>query len=221
MLILADTLRGLPATGINGPIGKIHDLLFDDRSWCVRHVAVRHGMWPVERDILIFPGTVHVTDLTFRTVDIGLPAEDVAAAPDIDQDRPVSLQEELRLHEHQGSMLGMPYDGLSRAVMIPTATADQELADSGGSVLRDADPHLRSCHAVRGYAVRLANGQLLGNVADYVVDVTRWRIVYIMAERKVWPTPRRVLLPPVVVRSVSWQQQEITTRLSSAARTWV
>jgi sporulation protein YlmC with PRC-barrel domain len=219
MLIHARTLHGLPAIGIDGPVGKIQDLLFDDHTWCVRHVAVRCGMWPLERDILIAPGAVDVTDWTFRTVRVTLPAEEVRTAPDIDQDRPVSRQEELRLHEHQGSMLGLPNDGFSRAVLIPTATAGEELADSGGSVLRDSDPHLRSCRAVRGYAVRCANGHLVGRLADYVVDVTRWRIVYVVVERGMWPAPRRILLPPVVIRSVSWQHQEIDTRLAPTTRT--
>lgn len=217
MLIYGHMLHGCRVVCPDGVAGRVHDLLFDDQSWQIRHVAIRTGTWPLDRIVLLPPETVRLNDPDFRSVRVDLSTGEVHNAPGIDQNKPVSRQEELRLHQHQGPMLGLPWDGFSRMVVVPTATADRELAESGESPLAQSDPHLRRCGAVRGYGVRLHTGDLFGRVEDFVVDVVRWRIRYLVVQRGTWWIRRLVLLEPAVVQNVSWNQQAVETSLAPVA----
>lgn len=212
--------RALQSCGVicsDGLAGRLYDLLFDDERWDVRDLVVRTGRWPFDRDVLLAPETAHLVDPDLRSVTVDLRVREVIDAPGLDENKPVSRQEELRLHQHQAPMLGLPWDGLSRMVTVPTVTAEEELAESGESALAESNPHLRRCGAVRGYGVRLHSGELFGRIEDFVVDVARWRIRYLVVRQGTWPITRRILLNPAVITNVSWNQQAVVASLATVA----
>jgi hypothetical protein len=217
MLIYEGSLRGLTAVAHKNIAGKVHSLLFDDRSWDVQHVAVRTGLWPLGRIVVIPSATLTIPDWCLDRLAVDLEQDQVDSGLDIDSAPPVSRQEEIRIQQQQGSTFGVPLDGFSAALMVPTATAERDLAESSETILAGCDPHLRSTRGVRGYRVRLRSGETLGRAEDFLLDTARWKISHIVIRWKGWPHPRRFVVRSSAVETISWHEQTIDTRLSSRA----
>ena len=55
MLRTAGHMKGVTIEAIDGDIGSVQDLYFDDRTWTVRYLVVDTGTWLPGRQVLISP----------------------------------------------------------------------------------------------------------------------------------------------------------------------
>jgi uncharacterized protein YrrD len=55
MLNKAKTLEGYKLDSIDGDIGKVKDIYFDDKFWTVRYLVVEAGDWIQPNMVLISP----------------------------------------------------------------------------------------------------------------------------------------------------------------------
>ena len=58
MIRSVQQMRGIGIDAIDGPIGEIHDVYFDDHDWRVRYYIVSTGKWLPGREVLIPPQAV-------------------------------------------------------------------------------------------------------------------------------------------------------------------
>jgi sporulation protein YlmC with PRC-barrel domain len=212
VIVYESAFQGLAAVGLDGEVGKVHSFLFDDRDWGVRHIAVRTGSRLRGRIAVIPPGAVTIPSRHLDRLSVSLKRDELRQCPDLDETKPVSLQEETRLR-NQRAVIGCPYDGFAAAFMVPTATAQRELAQVSEVAVAGSDPHLRSTRGVRQYRVRLQTGESIGHVDDFVIDSEQWRITHLVVCVQGWPRHRRLVIPSSAVKEISWFDQEITTRL--------
>lgn len=84
----------------DGEIGEVHDFLIDDRSWSVRYLAIEVDI--IRRNVLIPPAAIDQLDWSQRSLSLKLTKYEVRYSPDIDFDRPVSRQQEIKLHKSYG-----------------------------------------------------------------------------------------------------------------------
>ena len=76
----------------------------------------------------------------------------------------------------------------------------------------DADPHLRSCQAVKGYHVHASDGDI-GYVHGFIVDAHTWSIRYLVVNTSNWWVGHDVLVSPEWIKDVSWSQSKVVTNL--------
>ena len=222
MLIYERSLHESVAVAHDGVAGKVRDVLFDDVTWVVRHVVVRTGSRFAGRTVVVSPAVLTLPGWFPDRVALDLDREQVGRGPGIDSAKPVSVQEGMRLHGREGAMAGFMYDGFAGALMVPTASAERELAESPESRPAGIDPHLRSAEAVRGYRVRLPFGETLGHVEDFIVDTTGWNITHIVIASGGWPRTLRIMIPAGSVGNIFWEEKVIEMRLPpDASRTGV
>ena len=62
MLDKAKTLTGYSMHSLDGEIGKVKDLYFDDRDWTIRYLVADTGEWLVSRQVLISPHSLAGVD---------------------------------------------------------------------------------------------------------------------------------------------------------------
>jgi uncharacterized protein YrrD len=180
---LAHQLWGYHLVTRDGPVGRVRDLYVDDRRWVVRYLVVelRHAL--ASRRVLISPVCVRAVDTDARCLEVSLVREQVRHAPDVDDDRPVSRQHEIALHEYYG---------------IPFYWTDEDPAAA-----QPADPHLRSVRAVRGYSV-IGRDAAIGHVEDFVIDVVGWRVSGMVVARRHWLSGPRHTLAVADITRISW-----------------
>ena len=222
MLVVGSALVGYTIEAEDGPIGRVSDFLFDDRSWRFRWLLVETGSWLSERQVLIHPSAMQRVDHESKSLWVSQSKEQIKNSPDVTTDLPVSKQKEILLYDYYGwdplwgtglynmDMLG-GYIGPPRYF----GAKDMERAMDLAERLEDANPNLRSLAAVKGYFVHATDGSL-GHIENFLIDDASWDIRYLIIDTSNWWMGKHVLISPYAVIDVSWAKNEIRLNVSKA-----
>ncbi|HEX6981095.1 MAG TPA: PRC-barrel domain-containing protein [Alphaproteobacteria bacterium] len=225
-----DDVRGASIRAEDGTIGTVDDVYFDDARWIIRYLVVDTGGWLSGRKVLIAPAALDRPDLLNREFPVTLTKAQVAGSPDIATDKPVSRQQEERLHAHygwspywgQGLIPGVPptpfrqgpaYSGTADPLSMPGAgdvrAGGTSHDDTGG------DPHLRSARAVTGHYIKAADGNI-GHVEDFLADEDTWVVRYMIVDTRNWLPGKKVLVSPQWIEDISWADHTVRIDLTRA-----
>lgn len=211
MLFRTEFLRGLEAHALDGEVGQIVHVYFDDREWTVRYFIVNTGGWLARHQSLISPTAVVRLDWAEGVLALNLTREQVRSSPPAEASLPVSRQIELELHEHYG---WKPYWGMSRAYYpLVAAVESQDLSRDRVRPTRplldqEFDHRLRSAHTVRGYHIA-AQDSGRGHVDDFLINDDDWSIHYLVVATRNWLPGRRVVVPTEAVAGISAMEKRV------------
>ncbi|HYB71109.1 MAG TPA: PRC-barrel domain-containing protein [Candidatus Bathyarchaeia archaeon] len=216
MLRAAHDVKGLPIAAVDGEIGRVKDLYFDDLIWTARYLVVDTGTWLPGRRVLISPMSVKSATLRDR-VEVSLTREQVEKSPPVDADKPVDRQEEEALSRYyryryywegpyRWGLLGYPGMPPIPAPVAGDSVVDEMAAREGESAL--GDPTLRSVRDVVGYHIAARDGEV-GHVEDFLIDERAWAIRYLVVDTRNWWPGKRVLLSPEWIKTVSWADSRV------------
>ena len=175
----------LALKGVDGEVGKIQELYFDDKNWGVRYLVVRTGGWLLGRDVLIAPIAIDGIDDADSSMRIHLRKEQIEQAPSIESATPISRLYEEAYYKHfqwapywqpETALLGSPNPYLD----VSTMSLDQApLSEPPEQSL------LRSSSEVTGYGIHATDGEI-GHLEDLVVDDEDWVVRYVEADTRNW-----------------------------------
>jgi hypothetical protein len=212
MLKRASELMGCAIAASDGRLGQLSDILFDDQTWRVRWVVVDAGGWLTDRKVLLpVPALGHL-DAAKHEFSVRLAKTQIEHSPDIDTDRSVSRRMEAEVYDHFG---WTPYWGtgfyqegggyIGGAMDAPYFEARGH-AGEGAAAGTEADVHLRSIHAVTGYHLHAADGDI-GHIEGFLVDDADWSVRYLLVETANWWPGKNVLISPRSVRKIDWAER--------------
>jgi hypothetical protein len=217
MLWRAKELQRCTIGAMDGDIGTVHDLHFDDQSWTVRVFVVDTGAWLSRRRVVISPAAIRRADATALRLISDLTTEQVRHSPDVDTSRPVSRQQEVALYGYYG----WPYYWMGPyrwgPVLSPSSGPEAPLEPSAweqpyvwASGIRQPgdDPHLRSARGVRGYRIQATDG-LFGHIEDLLVEDRTWAIRYLVIDTGHWWPGKHVLVSTEWITDVSWGDEHV------------
>ena len=212
MLIKAKTLKDFRLNSLNGEIGRIQELYFDDRHWTVRYLVADTGGWLPGRQVLISPYALGVVSVEDRSVSVGLTKRQIEDCPPLESAKPVSRQFEEAYHAFHGwpGYWGGPaawgaYDVMS--ARDSTGFPPPEPSEVSH------DYHLRSTAAVTGHQVHATDGDI-GQVDDFIVDDSNWAIRYLVVSTHAWLPGRKVLVAPRWISRISWEESKVMVGLT-------
>jgi sporulation protein YlmC with PRC-barrel domain len=172
---------------LDGEVGGVKDLLFDDGSWKVRYVVAGTGSWLAGRRVLLSTAVFGEPNARSRLFPAEVTKSEIESSPSLDTDPPVSRQQEIDLHEHYR---WLPY---WRSPRPKEGEADPAARD----------PHLRGVRNVLGYRVHARDGEI-GHVDDLIVDDADWTIRYLVVDTtNHWPGGE-VLISPEWCDGFEW-----------------
>lgn len=220
MLRSAKDIVGYGIEALDGGIGKVNDLYFDDSHWNVRYVIANTHNWLPGRKVLLSPAAVRMADGTTKTVHVTLKKQQIETCPPIAADEPVSRRQEAEVIKHfgwQGYWPGgaFPRGGTSGAEDISTMAAGQAHAKGVALEEREANgnPHLRSLQEVMGYHIQATDDEF-GHLMDMVLDDETWEIRYLVVDTRNWfPGGKKVLISPAWITDVDWVLARIEVSL--------
>jgi hypothetical protein len=217
MLSKASALEGFTIGAVDGDIGSVETLYFDDEHWTVRYLVVKSGGWFSGRHVLISPASVHEPDWTHRRLPASLSRAQVQAAPDIDAHPTISRQHETAFAKYYGVPYYWAGASLWGAEPYPLAL------DVTGAIEREvqarleqddaAAAHLHGTDEVTGYAIHALDGDI-GHVQDFLVDERTWTICYLVVDTGNWWAGKRVLIAPEWLRGVNWEDGTVAVALT-------
>jgi hypothetical protein len=194
---------GFAIEASDGFVGRISDLLFDDKTWTVRWFVVDINTWESVRQILVHPSALETPDNLNRAFEVKLTKIQVETSPSIYSDEPVSRQMEPDVSDGYGyspTWGGGYYGGSS------LDTRDGWLNNNGvisHGTKENTDPHLRSNCAVKGYHIQAIDGEV-GHLLDFMMDDETWQIECALIDTKNWWRGKNVLLPVAAITQINW-----------------
>jgi len=233
MLRSMKDLEGYTIRATDGDIGQVNDFYFEDDRWIIRYLIVEAGHWLSSRRVLVSPIAIGTPDRTKRVLPVSITREQVKNSPDIDTDKPVSRQQEMRYHSYYGypyywgaaglwgmgafpslMLSGVGY-GSAGAGYVAERGEDARMTHEA-SPRPDGDPHLRSGNAVIKYHIEASDGGI-GHVAGFLLDEDTWAIRYLVVDTSNWWLGHQVLIAPQWIQNVSWSEQTVSVNLTRQA----
>lgn len=224
MLQSVNELRGYAIEAADGRIGAVKDVYFDDERHTVRYLIVDTGPWLTGRRVLIPPPGVVRVNHAEKTVRVWPTRQQIEDSPGIEEDQPVSRQQEASLYRYWGYPLYWtgPYlwgvgafpelgAGAARPPVMPLEPVDAPPASDADQVR--GDQHLRSAREVIGYHVEATDGSL-GHVEDLMIDDADWSLREIVIDTRNWWPGKHVRVPADALGGIRWEDRTIAVRLS-------
>ena len=218
-LMRGKRLRHVKVEAVDGRIGGIHDVYFDDQSWLVRYLVVDTARWLFGRTVLIAPEAVIRVDDAAGAIHLNLTRDRIRDSPSWDINPPVSRQHETALKGYYGwggamippgPVLGAPL--IAGTPYLPV-TPDQptHLVEDAS---KDFDEHLRSLKEVTGYSIR-ADDETIGRVDDLLFHRSDLRVEAMLVKDS--DRHQRLILPVALVANIDWPAAKIKVRGAGAA----
>jgi hypothetical protein len=225
MTMLRNTkqIKGRSLHAVDGVIGEVKDIYFDDQDWHVRYLVIETGAWLKKRKVLISPGVLGALDWGRNDFPCDLTMEQVRNSPNVDTDKPVTRQQESALRQYYG---WPPYwgavfvgEGLTAPISAPTPSderSERELTDGNAPLRRRADPYLRSANDTINYHIAASDGPI-GHLEDFLIDDVAWWVRYLVIDTRNWLSGRRVVVAPDWIRTVDWHTRTVHVDLTRDA----
>ena len=215
------SLIGFTMGATDGEIGKVEEFYFDDLTWTVRYLIVETGNWLNNRKVLIAPQALLTPDWKNKVFPVSLTKEKIKNSPDIDMERPVSRQHEIEMYKYYpwtnywgGGVWGggMGVSGMMTEATLPLAEAvrRETSTDAEDAV---GDSHLRSTQKVTSYTIHATDGKI-GDVEDFIVDDTSWKLDFFEVDTGHWFPGKKVLLSPKLIKEIKWDSAEVILNVS-------
>ena len=207
---------------IDGEIGNVEDVYFDDVAWAIRYLVVDTGTWLTSRKVLISPYSVVSPLSSDAMINVSLTRAQVKDSPDIDTHKPVSRQHEHEYLRYYGYPIYWNTGGLwsmgEYPLMPPEALSQYgERLEQRESDVNPEDAHLRSIKNVRGYHIEASDGSI-GYIDDFIFDVESWAIRYVLVDTSNWrPGCKKVLIATNWIDSIDWLDRKAFTTLTRGA----
>jgi hypothetical protein len=216
MLRTVESLKHMTIAAIDGEIGTVTDVYFDDHDWTVRYLVAESGGWLSERRVLITPLSVRGVRWDEERIDVLLSRDQVRRSPDIDTGKRVSRQHETSFYDYYGYPYYWAGPFLWGPMAFPLGNVDATAAGREVKRRENYDPHLRSANVVIGYHLEASDGSI-GHVDDFLFDEETWSIRYLAIDTRNWLPGKHVLVSSEWVERVSWDERKVQVNLTRDA----
>lgn len=223
MLIRYKELKNFVLKSLNGKIGKVKDVYFDDEFWSVRYLVVDTGTWLNTRKVLISPYSIEGIAPIFDLIEINLTKKQIEESPPLESDKPVSKQFQEQFYAHHNLPLNHAGTGVSMFGQANIGFVPYHLVKEGklnemenSADKEEWDPNLRSVEQVSGYSVKSIVDQV-GYIDDFIFDTQTWEIRYLIVETHKWIPGKKVPISPKWLERISWPDSVIYTEITSDA----
>ncbi|MGB7934221.1 MAG: PRC-barrel domain-containing protein [Gammaproteobacteria bacterium] len=186
---------------VDGAIGTVEALYFDEVNWAVRYLLVDTKDWLMGRRVLISPVAVGEVRAEEQTMFIELTRAQIETSPPLDTDQPVSRRYEEAYYRHYNWPVYWEEDRQSGV-----APAQRVLQKK----------RLQGTARVEGCVVVAADGAI-GAVRDIFVDIRYWIIRYLEIEIRGDRPGRHVLVSTGWIERVNWADRIVNIDLACVA----
>jgi hypothetical protein len=216
MLINLEALVGSTIHAVDGDVGQVNDVYFDDRYWTIRFLVVDIQPWvPLSSKTLISP----ISLLEFNTIDqllnVSISKDKIKNSPQIEEHETVSREFEKTYFDYYAYGYYWVGAGAWGEYAYPMALANQDRLpeDNEPSEEIKKTNHLRSTNEITHYAIGALDGNK-GYIKDYICDTYNWTLLYIVVDTRDWlPGGKKVLISPAQLSTINWEEKTVSCNL--------
>lgn len=213
-LFKLEDLTGFRLQALDGELGELKQVYFDDQLWSVCYLVVHTGSWLLGRKVLISPQSVTEVDPDNARLSVNLTQDKVKNSPPAESEKPVSRYYEEELFRYYQWERYWITDALTGIPASPLREQMPRIPNAG----HPEHPHLRSSDEVRGYRIHAIDGDI-GHVEDFLVEEPHWSIAYLEIDTLNWLPGKHVLIAPAWIRQIDWEEPRrgVTVELAREA----
>jgi len=216
MLYRLEKMLGMSLSAVDGEIGTVKDIYFEDDKWVIRYFIVQTGNWMEDLKVLVSPIAVESIDWAKRTIRSRLTRQQVRNCPGFDADKPIYRQNEMAYFAHYGYPTYWDGDLLWGATPSPSSVAVGSLnARIPDRAVTPFDPHLRSLREINGYHIHAKDGSI-GHLEDFLIDEENWAIRLVIVDTHNWLPGRHVTIPPRWILALRWKDKRVDIDVTTA-----
>jgi hypothetical protein len=196
--------------GLDGSIGKVKDVLFNDQKWDVRYLVADTGNWLRERQILIKPEFLASVDHDLHCITVKLTRKQIEDSPPLSSDKPVNCQYDKEYNRFFGFM-----EGLNSLPIMKSGKTDLD-RQSEEEILEDErswDQHLRSLSASTGLVIEAMDGEV-GSIEDFIVEDKNWNVRYLVIKTLKWWPGKKLLVSPQWITMINWGTSKLFVNIN-------
>jgi len=186
---------------VDGAIGTVEALYFDEMKWVVRYLLVDTGGWLMGRRVLISPVAVGEVRAEEQTIYIELTRAQIETSPALVTGQPVSRRYEEAYYRHYDWPVYWEEDRQSGVALAKNVLQEKRLQ---GTV------RVEGC-------VMVAVDGAIGTVRDIFVDIRYWVIRYLEIEARGDRPGRHVLVSTGWIERVNWVDRIVNIDLACVA----
>lgn len=219
MLVSLNELSGSTIKALDGEIGQVQDIYFDDRSWIIRFLVVNTHPWlPLSQKVLISPiGLFEFSDDNF-ILKVSITKEDVKNCPKVEEHQTVSREFEKAYSDYFGYGYYWTGEDAWGEYANPTELFNLQIQpiDKVDDDKIEKNNHLRSANEIEHYGIHALDGKQ-GHIKDFIWDTYNWSLRYLVIDTRDWlPGGKKVLISPDQLDTLNWGQQIVTCHLNLA-----
>ncbi len=214
MLWNASALNGYPIKAIDGQIGIVADLLFDEQDWAIRWLVVDTGDWISGRRVLLPVSALGQPDPETHSLPVALTMKQVEESPDVKASDTLSHEAELLVCAHydlphgRDHYLWASHDRAPADVTLPNPLQSLATSVSVGSEIGKHRPHVHSISTITGASIEAADGDI-GHGEDFLIDAVQWQVRYLVVHTSSWRTGEKLLVSPLSINGIDWTRSVI------------
>ncbi|WP_026632455.1 PRC-barrel domain containing protein [Dyadobacter alkalitolerans] len=198
MKISVKGITGFSIGAIDGEMGVVKEIYFEDHTWTVRYLIVKTGNFLKDKLILVSTQALLAPDWDNELFPTNLSMDQIINSPDIDTDKPVYRQQEIKLYEH------FPWDIYWAMGIIPMEdSVEIAISEKEKEISAKANPHLRSSEKVTGYSLHATDGEL-GHIDDLIIETDSWKITSVVVKTGNWFSGKEILMPTEWILEIDW-----------------
>lgn len=213
MLKNASEIISMSLEATDGKVGKVKDLLIDERWWTVRYLVADTGHWLSEHKVLVSPRALidSAASMAEGILYVHASKAQIEACPPLDADAPVSRRYELEHSRHFGHSpywLGAEIWGIGALpeLLPPPPEEDFRHAEAMEGI---ENCHLFSAAEMLGYEIEHADGSVAGIVDDFVMGCHPWKLYWLVIDFGHWFEKQSVCIPPTSIARIDWMAKRI------------
>lgn len=211
-------LKGKEISGVDGEIGTLRDVYFDDHDWTLRYMLAATGNYFGGKDVLLSPLAVSPAGLSRDSIEVAVTRGQVDGSPSVDSDLPVATQRERSYYDYYG----YPYYWTGnyfwvQLYPVPLTNANRASVDATPTQCWEADePHLRSATKMVGCRMKAPDGEI-GSLEGLIIDDATWKIRYFVVATVHVKPGKQVLIAPGWIERGNWDHGSLHLDLSCEA----
>lgn len=208
MLQSAKSLLDYVVKAIDGNIGKVNNIYFDDQNWILRYVVIDIGLMFSDRIVLLSTSILKKPLTMEHLFPVSITKQQIWDSPDITTNLPISRVHEIALHDYFGWPYYWDISPFINTEPLPVADIAKENIDIQSKTVEksDTDNHLQSFLEIKGYRIEAENG-MIGHIDDVIIDESEWKISSVVVDTSNWFHGKKVLLPSYSFRSFNWSDR--------------
>ena len=211
MLCKLRELQSYTLLAVDGDLGTVESLYFDDKTWRIRYLQSRPLHLPHNRYFLIASAAIGRIQRTDKTLDIDLTCRQVGNSPTIGESQPVTRHYETEYYRYYD---WPPYWEQEDSAVSPAGAARANRARRSDAVVtHPLNSRLHCSREIIGCDT-VARGGAAGIVEDLVVDIDNWSIRYLHIKTVYAPLHKHLIIDPDWIELINLPRRAIHLDLS-------